>query len=37
MLPLDDAKSPTYRIEFDYLQMDEINDELNSFSDKKML
>lgn len=37
VLPLDDSKSKTYKIEFDYLAMDSLHDELNSFNDKKLV
>lgn len=37
MLPLDDSKSPTYRIEFDYLELNQLNEELSMITDKKLL
>lgn len=37
VLPLDDAKSKAYKIEFDYLALPSLHDELNSFNDKKLV
>lgn len=37
LLPLDESKAPTYRVEFDYLEMNQLSEELNMITDKKLL
>lgn len=37
VLPLDDSRSKNYKIEFDYLNIENLHEELNSFNDKKLL
>lgn len=37
LLPLDEQKAGQFRIELDYFDMDRLGEELNSFSDKKIL
>lgn len=37
LLPLDESKSKQYRIELDYLELPSLDDELNSFNDKKLI